>query len=158
MCIRDRTLPPRRDLSSVRAFQIAANIFGTMELSATTIHTFIILRQWFRVKIARKKVAVLQYIGQTKKKWESRICFKHSSLFPYSPSSSRSRIDMWRNFRFLYKANGEKSDKCSGISDFFTWQMWRIVKSWQLWRNLLFLHMTDVKNWNLPCFVAKSVD
>ena len=65
---------------------------------------------------------------------------------------------MWRNFRFIYMANGEKSDKCSGISDFSTWQMWRIVKSWQLWRNLLFLHMTDVKNWNLPCFVAKSVD
>ena len=34
---------------------------------------------------------------------------------------------MWRNFRFLYMANGEKSDKCSGISDFSTWQMWRIV-------------------------------
>ena len=50
---------------------------------------------------------------------------------------------MWRNFRFLYMANGEKSGKCSGISDFSTWQMWRIVKSWQLWRNLLFLHMTD---------------
>ena len=64
---------------------------------------------------------------------------------------------MWRNFWFLYTTNGEKSEKCSGISDFSTWKMWRIVKSWQLWRNFLFLHMTYVKNWNLPCFVAKSV-
>ena len=44
-CLYLGTLPPRRDLSSVRAFQIAANIFRTIELSATTIHTFIILRQ-----------------------------------------------------------------------------------------------------------------
>ena len=25
---------------------------------------------------------------------------------------------MWRNFRFLYMANGDKSEKCSGIYDF----------------------------------------
>ena len=27
---------------------------------------------------------------------------------------------MWRNFRFLYMANGEKSEKCSGMLDFST--------------------------------------
>ena len=64
---------------------------------------------------------------------------------------------MWRNFRFLYMANGEESENYSGISDFSTWKMWRIVKSWQLWRNFLFLHMADGKNWNLPRFVTKLV-
>ena len=46
--------------------------------------------------------------------------------------------------------------------------MWRIVKSWQLWRNFLFLHMTDVNEIypvllqnqlvsGLNCFTVKSV-
>ena len=43
---------------------------------------------------------------------------------------------MWRNFRFLYMTNVEKSEiysqlSCGDISDFFTWQMWRIwPKMW----------------------------
>ena len=27
---------------------------------------------------------------------------------------------MWRNFRFIFMANGEKSEKCSGMLDFST--------------------------------------
>ena len=52
----------------------------------------------------------------------------HTSYLSQSPHVSCGE----KSVRFLFMANGEKSEKCSGISDSCTWKMWRIVKSWQL--------------------------
>ena len=58
---------------------------------------------------------------------------------------------MWKNFRFLYICHGEKSNfsTCGLISNFFTWHMWRNLKSPSLCVQFM------VSCCIIHCFVAK---
>ena len=51
---------------------------------------------------------------------------------------------MWRNFKFLYMTDVEKSEISPHV-DYFTWQMWRNLKFLHMWSNFTFLNMTNVE-------------
>ena len=53
--------------------------------------------------------------------------YKHRSWSPIP------QIYLWR-----------KNLSCGDISDFYAWQMWRILKFLHMWSNFKFLHMTYV--------------
>ena len=62
----------------------------------------------------------------------------------WKPTSYLSRIYPWRIFFHVEKFQISVHDRCGEIWDFSTCGVISNFSTWQMWRNLIFLHMTNL--------------
>ena len=71
----------------------------------------------------------------------------------------RAKVHTWYLSRIPRIYPWRKNLSCGEISDFYAWQMWRILKFLHMWSNIKFLVMWKMSPhmYNLCCFVVKLI-
>ena len=106
--------------------QFTVQVVNSIDIGSVCKKMYFLLQcVLFQSVFSNKSSQTLKMLWDGKCTWQQGLSIGSSLAYlifvtKFTCETCGEKSVKWRNFRFLYMANGEKSEKCSGISDFFT--------------------------------------